>query len=213
MVKTTSRLASGRQIGEHQVDWQRASILDAADKLFLQIGLKNTRMIDIAAGAGITKITLYRYFSNLDEIAVQIHERMLSRIASLINPEELVVSPDALKKLVQVMIHNFEPLRDAYRYIGLFDSLYLDNPPGTSVTEWTKNQLRSFPLTNLSLGDISREPRQGSRLAVIINNVIWFLEKVAMRGELTWSDPSIPLEEHLKTFEDMIMVYIDSQSK
>ena len=36
------------------MDEQRSSILDAAETLFLQNGLESTRMIDIAAQAGIT---------------------------------------------------------------------------------------------------------------------------------------------------------------
>ena len=46
-------------------------------------------------------------------------------------------------------------------------------------------------------------------ITVIMNTVIWFLEKLALRGELTWSNKEIPLEEHLRIFEDMITGYFD----
>jgi AcrR family transcriptional regulator len=213
MDKLNSKLASGRQNGKHQIDWQRDRILDIAQKLFLQNGLKNVRMGDIAAESSMTKMTLYRYFSNIDEIAVLIHERMLAQIAAQIAPEDLIMSFESLKKLAHQIISNFNALRDAYCYVGMFDSLYMDNPPGTPVTEWMKTQLGSFPFGTVSLGDISRDPNQGSHFAVILNNLTWFLEKLAMRGELTWSNPSIPLEEHLKNYEEMVMLYIDAHSK
>ena len=44
---------------------------------------------------------------------------------------------------------------------------------------------------------------------VIMNTVVWFLEKLALRGELTWSNKEIPLEEDLRIFENMITGYID----
>lgn len=182
-------------------------------KLILQNGLNNVRMGDIAAESSMAKMTLYRYFSNIDEIAVLLHERMLTQIAAQIAPEDLTMSFESLKKLAHQIISNFNALRDAYYYVGMFDSLYMDPPPGTSVTEWMKTQLGSYPFDTLSQGDISHDPDQSSPIAVILNNLTWFLEKLAMRGELTWSDPSIPLEEHLKNYEEMIMLYIDSQSK
>ena len=39
--------------------------------------------------------------------------------------------------------------------------------------------------------------------------LIWFLEKLALRGELTWSDAEIPIEEHLHIFEQMIFSYLE----
>ena len=84
MATPRSKLDTGRQNGRHQVDEQRSSILDAAEALFLQNGLESTRMIDIAAQAGITKVTLYRYFPNRDVIALAIHARMMEKIVALI---------------------------------------------------------------------------------------------------------------------------------
>ena len=43
-----------------------------------------------------------------------------------------------------------------------------------------------------------------------VSTVIWFLEKLALRGELTWSDEAVPLQQYLDHFEDMIVSYIDS---
>lgn len=212
MEKSASKLASGRQSGVHQLDWQRARILDIAQALFLQQGLKNVRMGDIAAAAGMTKTTLYRYFANVDEIAVEIHERMLSQVVALVQMDQQQSLSETFKRLVQAMIRNFEALRSAYRYIGMFDSLYLDHLPGTSVTEWTKNHLAGFFLSQERYEDISLELQGSSRYAVILNTVTWFLEKLAMRGELTWSDPAVPLEDHLKTFEDMILSYIEAHA-
>ena len=58
--------------------------MNAAEKLFLEKGLEKAKMIDIAAKAGITKISLYRYFPHRDEIALEIHARMMNKITSLV---------------------------------------------------------------------------------------------------------------------------------
>jgi AcrR family transcriptional regulator len=216
MDKKTSKLETGRQKGKHQVEEQRASILDAAESLFLHNGLKNTRMIDIAAQAGITKITLYRYFPNLNTIAVEIHKRMIARIWVQIGTAEEGISLEEVKVIVRKMIRGFDDLRDAYRYIGMFDQLYLDNPLDSNLAQWTKHELVAQPFQGIAQpfqwmaqGQIPADLPQGNRIIMLINNVVWFLEKLALRGEMTWSDQAVPLETHLGLFEEMIIGYID----
>jgi hypothetical protein len=106
------------------------------------------------------------------------------------------------------MIGNYRSLRDAYRYMGMFDQLYLDHPPGVALIQWTMNHLISFTWNGAALEEIARKYPQGGLFVVIMSTVIWFLEKLALRGELTWSDQAVPLEEHL-SFEEMVTGYID----
>ena len=50
----------------------------------MEKGLETTTMLDIASEADIIRMTLYRYFSNKDEIALDIYACMLGRIAALL---------------------------------------------------------------------------------------------------------------------------------
>jgi AcrR family transcriptional regulator len=209
MKTRSSKLENSRQTGKHQVDDQRLSILDAAETLFLQNGLEKTKMVDIAALAGITKITLYRYFPNRDAIALDIQARMLQKITSLVTEEDSLIPVKREKKLIQMMIRNFGVLRDSYRYIGMFDQIYLDNTQDADTIKATKDQLITLSLEwGASLENVP-EDFHNNRYLMIISTVIWFLEKLAMRGELTWSDRAVPIEEHLRLFEEMILNYID----
>ncbi len=209
MTTARSKLDRGRQNGTHQVDEQRNRILDAAEALFLQNGLENTRMIDIADQAGITKVTLYRYFPNRDVIALEIHVRMMEKIVALIQLQDDDFSPETVRNIVRSMIRNFDALRDAYRYMSMFDTAYLDRSADTALARWTKTELLNvISRETLRLSKI-RDLPQGNRLIMILSTVIWFLEKLALRGEITWTDETIPLDDHLKLFEEMIVSYLD----
>ena len=205
-----SKLEKYRQDGKYHVDAQRASILDAAERLFLQKGLENTQMIEIAAQAGITKMSLYRYYPNRDVIALEIHERAMTKIASMLPPAVQELSMETIKILVHRMIHNFFELRDVYRLMGMFDQRYLDHTADAPLTHWAKTQLASFKWKGYDPAEMVKEKNlQYNRIIMIINAVIWFLEKLALRGEMTWSDQSVPLEDQLKLYEEMITVYVD----
>lgn len=202
---THSKLSTSRQSGNHQVEAQRARILDVAQTLFLQQGLEHTSMVDIAAAAGITKVTLYRYFPNRDEIAVEIRSRMLQRIAALREPATLPMSLEGAKMLAQSAIRNFDALRDVYRFMAMFDTLYLDHAPDAAVTQWTKRAIGGLAAPDTV---IPTDPEE-QRCFVILSSVIWFLEKVAVRGEVLIGAPDVSLTEHLQIFEEMVMVYIE----
>jgi hypothetical protein len=100
-------------------------------------------------------------------------------------------------------------MRDRYRYTGMFDKIYLDNPPDSTLTMWTFSQLIAAGFVPHSSQAGSAAEPYSEELTVIMNTVIWFLEKLALRGELTWSNKEVPLEEHLRIFEDLIMGYFD----
>jgi AcrR family transcriptional regulator len=202
---TQSKLAAGRQNGSHQVEEQRESILEAAQALFLRQGLEKTTMVDIAAAAGVTKVTLYRYFPNRDEIALAVYPRILAEIASLLSAAEPMLSLPNAKQLAQAMIRHFDTLRDAYRFFGVFDTLYLDYPPQADKTMWTAQRLSDMPWLQ---GTWTTNPQE-QRAVVVLSAVIWFLEKVALRNDGTGNVQGIPVAEHLAILEEIATVYIE----
>ena len=78
---------------------KKKKIVLAAMKVFSRKGVKNSRMADIAAQAGIGKGTIYEYFRNRDEILTQAFYLTLSEMENNLNsvlrdidnPEEKIV--------------------------------------------------------------------------------------------------------------------------
>lgn len=205
----SSQYAQNRDSGKFQSEEQRDSILDAAEKLFLEAGIEKVTMQDIAQRAGITRVTLYRYFANRDEIAVGVLLHQMKKNSQRTQSDPPDRSLEGLKRHVRSMIRNYPQLRDSYRYNGMFDKIYLDNPPDSATTRWTFNQLRQAGFSRPVDKEDPQENALDTEVGVIINNVVWFLEKLAMRGELTWAKKEDNLAQSLGIFEDMIVSYID----
>jgi AcrR family transcriptional regulator len=207
-MKSTSQYANNRVSGKFQSDEQRIAILDAAEALFLESGIEKTSMGDLAEKAGINRATLYRYFANREDVAIEVFFRMMKRPAQFGQFDTEDHSLEGFRRVMQNTIRNFPLLIDRYRFSGLFDRVYLDNPSKSTLSQWTFQQLISAGFMPPSLKSGKLEPFS-EEMNLIMNNVVWFLEKLALRGELTWSNKAVPLEEHLRMFEDMIMGYID----
>lgn len=204
----TSTYEINRLKGIHQVDEQRDAILDAAEILFLRKGLENTTMGDIARETGIHRATLYRYFPDRDPIAFEIAVRMLKKIA------QTATNPGPSSHLVMAgefmlgMIDHFDELRDAYRYVGMFNHLYGDRYPNEALANWFREQAFSvIPYRR----ELQREELKGERdqVVVIINTIMSFMEKMAGRGDLMAREQGVPITEQLRTFREMIQLYID----
>jgi AcrR family transcriptional regulator len=210
MSKPISKLEAIRQDGRTQVDSQRTNILDAAEKLFLEQGLEHTSMRDIAAGAGITRMSLYRYFPDLHPIAFEIAARMLAKVTAVIDTGGQADDLETIKRSILRMIDRFPELRDAYRYLGMFDHLYGTSYPNEALAAWYKEQIFSLGWIQI----LARQSAAGAgihpgQIAMIGNNTLSFLEKMAVRGELMAAEQGVSLEEQLTFFKDMIQMYLE----
>ncbi len=204
----TSIYEKNRKNGVHQVEDQRIAILDAAETLFLAKGLENTTMGEIAKEAGIHRTTLYRYFADRDPIAFEVAIRMLKEIKYSTDVSEQSEYLLAVKEDILAMIDQFDQLRNAYRYLGMFDYLYGDSYPNNVLAESFKEQINAMRWGKGRFQqEIPGEVR--THVVMLLNTVMSFLEKLAARGELMAREQDVSLEEELKLYKRMICVYID----
>jgi AcrR family transcriptional regulator len=205
-----SSIDEERKTGKHQVEDQRNAILDAAEALFLQNGLDQTTMVDIANKTGIHKVTLYRYFPDIHPIAFEIAARMLQRIAESTDLRDHSLTLESMKKIALAMVDQFTLLKDAYRYLGMFDHLYGDHYPDENLAAWYQKQL----ITTLHWGgnlnqELTQDITQSDQVVVILNSIMSFLEKLAAHGELLAKEQGVPLEKQLKIHKEIISIYFD----
>lgn len=194
--------------GLFQVDEQRNAILSAAETLFLQKGLEGTTMGEIARETGIHRATLYRYYPDRDPIAFEIAVRMLKKISLTAGHLESSNQPIQEREFMLAMIDHFDELRDAYRYLGMFNHLYGDRYPNETLADWFKEQVYSvIP----SRSELQREElkEERTRIVVILNAIMSFLQIMAGRGDLMASEQGVPIPKQLSIFKEMIQVYLD----
>ncbi|WP_161883675.1 TetR/AcrR family transcriptional regulator [Deinococcus alpinitundrae] len=211
MQTNSSKLETVRQTGATQVDAQRINILNAAERVFLKKGLEASTMANIAEEAEINRVTLYRYFGDRDTLSFEIAVRMLERLAAHPFTSTSQTGSDAQQRLyalkgrAQTMIRDFETLRDAYRYLGMFDHLYGDHYPSTELAAWYREQVqRVVSLSRLNTGDFPY-----ASVVVAYNTILAFLQQMAARGELLAEEQGVPLDEQLRVFHNMIGLYLD----
>ncbi|GAB6155252.1 TetR/AcrR family transcriptional regulator [Desulfosporosinus burensis] len=106
---------------EGQLTSARQSILDAASKLIAQKGVKNTSLADISKEVGISKGTLYYYYSNKNDIIYDIADIHLKQITeellSWIDNIEQNIAPEEILRVVFERISTAETRGKLHLYL------------------------------------------------------------------------------------------------
>ena len=102
---------------------QRERILDAAEMLFIQRGIDNVGISDIAAAARISRVTLYEYFPNKEEVAWSIFQKLVQQ------PVAIPGSPESsgyqrIERAMMERIDLLEKYPEHLRFIVEFNTLY-----------------------------------------------------------------------------------------
>jgi Transcriptional regulator len=208
----------------HQIESTREKILEAAEQLFLEKGLENTSMIDIAQAAEITKVTLYRYYPDRHPLAFAIAQRSLVKIGAAATPPhaESLTLGELLKQYFLRIIDSFPELVDAFRYLDLFDHLYSAGYPDASLASVYKANIeRAIEKALRVAADDGREDEDDAASAegrsspafplalTTINTIGSFLEKMASRGALLGSEQGVDQAVQLAAFRTMITTWFD----
>ena len=208
ITRGTSKSEIKRRSGVSQLPSRRQSILDTSERLFLDKGLERTTMADIARAERISTVTLYRYFPSRDPISFEIAARMLRKIAASPRVRVRRLTNESIRQIALGLIDCFFDLRDAYRYMGMFDHLYGDRYPDEKLAAWYKEMVLSLEWGGISLSDTGVASKKRQKAVVLLNAVICYLERMAARGDLLSEEQGVPLVVQLEHFRDMIAVYL-----
>ena len=98
----------------------RNTLLDAAQASVLDVGLRRTTLADVARRAGVSRMTVYRHFDDLDSLVAALLTR---EISALLVEVEAEVAPltTTRERLVEACVRSVERLRDHALYRRLLD--------------------------------------------------------------------------------------------
>ncbi len=106
---------------------KRASILDASKRLFLEQGYQGVSMDQIAAAAGVSKLTVYSHFGDKETLFA---EAIAAKCREAL-PDDLFASPPAgtLREQLRAIGHGFFALITSEEAISMHRMM---NTPGTA---------------------------------------------------------------------------------
>lgn len=116
---------------KQQANKRKKMVLDDARELFIKSGISRVTMNMIMDEAQVSRATLYRYYKDIHQIAMDVQKDILNNILQDIKPTP--VRDEHPIRLVQYillgMIEGFDRNREGYKYISMFNHTYVDQYP------------------------------------------------------------------------------------
>ena len=208
-----SKLELYRTEREDRESGRRTAIVDVAEAVFLERGIEDTTMGDIADRVGVSRVTLYRYFAERDHIAYTVAGRMLSRLTEAawagIAPEAKGL--DAARAGFLALLASFDEHQDAHRFLFMFDAMTMLRKPDKQWERWYRSRVQQASTFNTELIHEKYDPATVNRLITLGNAVLGALGRFAIQRDLIAKDESVDIEAQIENLADLISDYFDSR--
>ena len=203
-----SNLARHRAERVDRPSKRRSEIVDAAEALFVERGIAGTSMTDVAQRVGVTRITLYRYFAGLDNLAFEVAGRMLDKLVA--TAREAVPAGagplEAARAGLASLITNFESNRDAHWYLTVLDSYRPFRDVSEELTHWYASRSRQALFFHEAIAAEFFDEETAERLLTLTNVVMATLSRYAVKSE----NQTIAWRAQLQHFEQLVLDYFDT---
>ncbi|MBI9108422.1 MAG: TetR/AcrR family transcriptional regulator [Spirochaetales bacterium] len=153
-------------------------ILQEAEKRFIDSGIANTLMKDIAAAININRRTLYRYFPTKDELAFEVEMIVMKQIQNYLSIEvEETENNTGFEKIEKYFDNvNFEDIKELMKFTAEFDRYFQNDYPTPQLEESFVQSLN--PHNDLLYKYISEGIEDGSiRNDISADNLFHFISQ------------------------------------
>lgn len=205
---------------EEQRNKRRQDIILAAQELFLEKDLPGVTMKDIGRQLGISRVTLYKYYNSIDELAFEVQMKVLDDLFRFVDSH--IIGERADEKMQNLLLawQDFTQTRPSHlRFIGLFDHYYREKYPTLELEEkyriFIKNIFPSpFQLIKEGIQDGSIRPdlHPAKTSAMIANTMMSMTQRMASRGNILRAEQEIDPDEMMRQLINMIMAYLKPEA-
>ena len=209
-----------------QIIARKEVIVDAAIQEFVENGIDNSKISEIAKRAGVGTITVYRYFENKPKLVIECATKLWSREMDSLKPLIFPENFDNLNGFSQVK-HILEILSSLHEKCPVMLSL-LEQFDNYIVKEHIqKEQLQQYEAGIIDtreslLAAIKKGQKDGSIrsdidanhfYATTTHTVIALSQKLLMRGDVIQSDAETDAKTQIALLIDMELYYIKCKAE
>ena len=108
-------------------DLKRDYIIDSAKKLFLSKSISEITIKDISAVSDLGEATIYRYFSNKENLVIAVSISIQQDILSVPFTNEEKNGLEQIRDFFEVFKNIFIEHKNYFKFIAEFDTIYLNN--------------------------------------------------------------------------------------
>lgn len=194
--------------------------VEISSEMFLQSGIENVKMTDIADACCVGVATLYRYFGTKTAITIAAMTHLWTKLRVMyehVFETEVFLKQPGIKRLADLMqmyLVLFDTHRDFMRLVGEFDlMLQQENVPKAALFEYERSVINFYPyveaayLAGTSDGTVRTDINFKLFYLTYAHSMLE-LSKKMLSGELLPSDDFANGRAELELLADMAVSYL-----
>jgi len=169
---------------------QRSAILAQAAGLFASKGFPSASMNDVADAAGLSKATLYHYFTDKGEILKTIADAHVSRLVEVVRDiEALPHAPgDRLELLIAGFMSEYESAQQAHRVLTE-DVRFLEPAAREQILSKERRVVQAFADALAEVRPELKKAKVDKALTMLLFGMInWMFTWLDANGRLSYED-------------------------
>ncbi|NCB74081.1 MAG: TetR/AcrR family transcriptional regulator [Clostridia bacterium] len=213
--------AKRRQALDIQIEARKEAIVNAAIQEFIENGIDNSKISDIAKRAEVGTITVYRYFENKPTLVIECATKLWESETEKLRPLLFHEGFSSLNGFKQAS-HILSTLASLYEYSPIMLRLLEQFDNYTVREQITKEQLVQYESGIMKIrAEMLESFRKGQEdgsirtdidslkiYATATHAIISLSQKLLLRGEIIQSDLETGANLQLKLLADMVLNYI-----
>jgi AcrR family transcriptional regulator len=198
---------------------RRAEILRAARELFLERDLPGVTMKDVQQRAGISRVTLYKYFRSIHELAFAIQTEVLRELSDEAEAAATGASGrERLRNYLTAGVRKALAEPHLVRFTALFDHYYRNAYPDPQLQEEYRRfigslrGLRSRVEDGVADGSLRSDIEAGQLVHLLAHAHLGMLQRILVRAEILRQESGTDPEAVLLRHVDMLVSYATSEA-
>lgn len=190
---------------------KRFEILTKAQSILTREGIYPVKMSDIAEEIGISKRSLYYYYKNKEELAVDVQIMVMSEYINGREPkiDESLTGYEQLCQLADFMIDRIEYYHKEIKYITAFDYYFYNGYPDKKYTEFLRTIDEDLTMSHifekgLVDGSLSMPTEDYETLAMTIYQTVFAYSQKMIYREKSMLSEEPDRKVDLKSYFDMM---------
>lgn len=218
--------AKRRKALDLQIEARKEAIIQAAIQEFIENGIDNSKISDIAKRAEVGTITVYRYFENKPTLVIECATKLWGSETEKLRP---LLFPEGFSSLngFEQSSHILSILASLYDCLPIMLRLLEQFDNYTVREQITKDQLTQYEEGIMKIraemlesfrkgqadGSIRTDIDSLKIYATATHAIVSLSQKLLLRGEIIQSDVETGADLQLKLLADMVLNYIKAEKE
>jgi len=211
---------------DRQIEARKESILDAAILEFIDNGIDNSRISDIAKRAGVGAVTVYRYFENKPKLVIECAEKLWKSEIKSLSPRLNTPNYKALngfEKAAHILsvlcsLHEICPV--SLRLLEQFDNYVVkEHISGEQLLKYEEGIIDTRKILLKAIYEGQRDSSVRSDIdalqfyATATHALVALSQKLLLRGDVIQSDRDTDAKTQISLLAEMELNYIKGMNE